>query len=173
MATNRRASSPPAMPGTCAAARCSTTGVSPAGSSTKSRATRSGARRVPSCKVGSGVCPVDLEIASDEQNGWHLNGLHHPALAGCIDVDLNFSPSTNLLPIRRLDLGLGDAAEVRAAWLRFPSLTLEVLEQRYRRTGPTTYHYESLASGFACDLEVNDFGLVTHYPGFFVTAARD
>ena len=120
-----------------------------------------------------GRLPVDIEIAIDEQNGWRLNGLPHPALAGCIDIDLNFSPSTNLLPIRRLDLAVGDTAEMRAAWLRFPSMTLEVLEQRYRRTGPTSYRYESVTSGFACNLEVNDFGLVTHYPGFFVTAARE
>ena len=70
-------------------------------------------------------------------------------------------------------MNVGDAAEVRAAWLRFPGMTLEVLQQRYRRISDTTYRYESLASGFACNLEVNEFGLVTHYPGFFVTAARE
>lgn len=117
--------------------------------------------------------PIDLRITCDEGQDWRLNSVAHPALAGCIDVDLNFSPSTNLLPIRRLDLAVGDSAEVRAAWLRFPSLTLEVLEQRYSRLGPTAYRYESIASGFACNLEVNEFGLVTHYPGFFVTAARE
>lgn len=120
-----------------------------------------------------GRLPVDLEIVRDDEQGWRLNGLPHPALAGCVDIDLNFSPSTNLLPIRRLDLNVGDTAEVRAAWLRFPSMTLEVLEQRYRRTGDTMYRYESVASGFACSLEVSEFGLVTHYPGFFVTAARE
>lgn len=120
-----------------------------------------------------GRLPVDLEIVRDDEQGWRLNGLPHPALAGCVDVDLNFSPSTNLLPIRRLDMNVGDQAEVRAAWLRFPTMTLEVLEQRYRRTGDTSYRYESIASGFACNLEVNEFGFVTHYPGFFVTAARE
>lgn len=120
-----------------------------------------------------GRLPIDLRITCDEGQDWRLNGLVHPALAGCVDVDLNFSPSTNLLPIRRLDLAVGDSADVRAAWLRFPSMTLEVLEQRYRRLGPTTYRYESIASGFACNLEVNEFGLVTHYPGFFVTSARE
>jgi hypothetical protein len=38
-----------------------------------------------------------------------------------------FSPSTNLLPIRRLNLGVGQAAKVQAAWLRFLGFTLESL----------------------------------------------
>jgi hypothetical protein len=38
---------------------------------------------------------------------------------GCLDIDLGFSPSTNLLPIRRLTLAVGEAATVRAAWLPF------------------------------------------------------
>ncbi len=32
-----------------------------------------------------------------------------------LDVDINFSPSTNLPPIRRLNLGIGQEAKVRAA----------------------------------------------------------
>src|SRR4030081_2057105 len=38
---------------------------------------------------------------------WLLNGKASPAVAGCIDVDLNFSPVTNTLPIRRLNLAVG------------------------------------------------------------------
>jgi len=110
-----------------------------------------------------GRLPVDLEIARDEAQGWRLNGLAHPDLAGCVDVDLNFSPSTNLLPIRRLALKVGQEAEVRAAWLRFPSFTLEPLDQRYRRTGELAYRYESAGGAFAADLRVNAAGLVTEY----------
>lgn len=86
-------------------------------------------------------------------------------MAGCIDLDLNFSPSTNLLPIRRLGLAVGQEAAARAAWLRFPSFTLEPLDQRYRRIDAATYRYES-AGGFAADLAVDAAGVVTRYPGF-------
>ena len=47
-------------------------------------------------------------------------GADSRAVDGCRDIDLNFSPSTNVLPIRRLSLDVGDQAAVRAAWLRFP-----------------------------------------------------
>ena len=40
----------------------------------------------------------------------------------CVDVDLSFTPATNTLPIRRLDLRVGDQAEVEVAWLTWPDL---------------------------------------------------
>src|SRR5262245_28413844 len=64
---------------------------------------------------------IDLSVSVDAEHRWRLNGAECPAVAGCIDIDLGFSPSTNLLPIRRLSLAVGEAAEVRAAWLPFPS----------------------------------------------------
>lgn len=78
---------------------------------------------------------IEIDISVDESEGWLLNGVECDPLAGCTDIDLNFSPSTNLLPIRRLNLKIGEESDVRAAWLRFPSFTLERLDQRYRRLG--------------------------------------
>jgi hypothetical protein len=104
---------------------------------------------------------VDVAITVDTQGRWWLNERECPAVAGCIDVDLNFSPSTNLLSIRRLRLDVGQAADVRAAWLRFPSFALEPFDQTYRRLSVTTYRYES--PRFVADLEVDDAGFVTRY----------
>jgi hypothetical protein len=87
---------------------------------------------------------------------------------GCTDADLNFSPSTNLLPIRRLDLAVGQAAEVRAAWLRFPGFELEPLSQLYRRLDKTTYHYESAGGQFMAELKVNRAGFVVDYGGLWL-----
>ena len=111
--------------------------------------------------------PVEIEIlrAGAGAGRWRSNGVEQPQLAGCIDIDLNFSPSTNLLPIRRLNLPVGEQAPVRAAWLRFPSFRLEVLEQTYVRTGETTYRYESAGGSFSAELEVDDAGFPTLYPG--------
>jgi uncharacterized protein len=53
---------------------------------------------------------------------------------------------------------------VRAAWLRFPSFTLEPLEQVYHRVDLATYRYESAGGRFVAELQVNDSGLVTLYP---------
>lgn len=109
---------------------------------------------------------VEAEIAA-EDGRWRLNGAEVPGVAGCVDVDLNFSPCTNLLPIRRLGLRVGEEGRVSAAWLRFPGFHLERLEQTYRRTGERTYRYESADGAFVRDLDVDDAGFPTRYPGFW------
>jgi uncharacterized protein len=86
--------------------------------------------------LGTGL--VEVEVAA-EAGRWRVNGVDCPAAAGCADLDLNFSPSTNRLPIRRLGLAVGAEAPGRAAWLRFPGFALEPLGQLYRRTGDVTY----------------------------------
>lgn len=110
---------------------------------------------------------VTVEISVDQSRRWWLNGNECVCVADCIDIDLNFSPSTNLLPIRRLNLEIGQEAVVRAAWLRFPSLRLELLEQSYRRVGKSTYRYESAGGSFVAMLEVGDEGFVTNYPNLW------
>jgi uncharacterized protein len=110
---------------------------------------------------------VNLVVAVDTQRRWRLNGVEYPAVAGCMDIDLGFSPSTNLLPIRRVALAVGDEAEVRAAWLPFPSLAFELLPQMYRREGAGTYRYESRGGEFVRTLAVNAVGFVTSYPGIW------
>jgi uncharacterized protein len=110
---------------------------------------------------------VRIELSVDDVQEWQLNGLEKPAVRGCIDLDLNFSPSTNLLPIRRLDLAIGQQAEVKAAWLRFPSFELEPLAQIYSRLDETTYRYSSNGGQFVREITVNDIGFVTDYPGLW------
>jgi uncharacterized protein len=110
---------------------------------------------------------IEVEVAADSENHWRLNGREWAEVSGCIDVDLNFSPSTNLLPIRRLSLAIGEEAKVCAAWLRFPSFTLEPLEQIYRRIDAATYHYESAGGKFVAKLQVNEAGFVTEYPNLW------
>ncbi|HYW12565.1 MAG TPA: putative glycolipid-binding domain-containing protein [Longimicrobium sp.] len=113
-----------------------------------------------------GARQVDVEIET-EGGRWRMNGAEVPAVEGCVDVDLNFSPCTNLLPIRRLGLPVGGAGAVSAAWLRFPGFQLERLDQAYRRTGERTWRYESADGAFVRDLEVDEAGFPTRYPGFW------
>jgi len=105
----------------------------------------------------------DVTLAVDADGKWTLNDKRIPPVDGCIDVDLSFTPATNLLPIRRLALPVGASAPVRAAWLRFPELTVEVLEQTYHRTATTRYAYESDNGAFRAEIEVDDAGMVVHY----------
>ena len=93
--------------------------------------------------------------------------LDAPLPDGCVDVDLGFTPSTNTLPIRRLGLKVGEEAKVSAAWLRYPQLKLERLDQTYRRSGERTWQYTS-ATGFTGMLVVDEHGLVRTYEGGWV-----
>ena len=118
-----------------------------------------------------GAREVDLKIVRHADGSWELNDQRCVGASGCIDVDLNFSPSTNLLPIRRLKLAVGQKADVRAAWLRFPSFALEPLEQSYERAGERTFIYESAGGKFVADLEVSEAGLPLRYGNLWTAEA--
>ncbi len=111
--------------------------------------------------------PIQVEISVDAKARWRMDGVRTPELDGCQDVDLNFSPSTNLLPIRRLNPQIGSREKVRAAWLRFPTFVLEPLEQIYQRAAEDVYRYESGGGTFVAWLKVNRTGFVIEYPGFW------
>lgn len=109
---------------------------------------------------------VLVQVAVDPSGRWLVDGAEAAELEGCADIDLNFSPSTNLLPIRRLSLPIGGEAAVRAAWLRFPSFQMEPLEQSYRHLAEDRYLYRSASGRFEAELEVDPNGFVTRYAGF-------
>ena len=108
-----------------------------------------------------GARSIRLAIVRLPNATWTLNGQPQPGIEGCDDIDLNFSPSTNLLPIRRLDLAIGASARVRAAWLRFPGLVLQPLQQSYSRVDANHYRYR--AGSFEAVIEVDDEGQVVEY----------
>lgn len=102
-----------------------------------------------------------IDLAADGAGHWTRDGGLLTAVDACLDVDLEWSPSTNTLPIRRLALALGETAVVAAAWVRFPSLDVQRLEQSYERLGERRYRYRS--GRFSADLAVDDDGLVLQY----------
>jgi hypothetical protein len=109
-------------------------------------------------------------ISADARHRWRLDERECPLVEGCVDLDLSFSPATNLLPVRRLALPVGEAASVRAAWLRFPECRLEPLEQRYHRLDTERYRYESGEGRdvFHAELRVTPTGFVTEYSDLWV-----
>jgi hypothetical protein len=112
-----------------------------------------------------------LQLLRDDESGWRRVDLEHPAdseelpeVQGCVDADLGFTPATNTLPIQRLNLAVGESADVTAAWVRFPELSVRPLRQRYARLDTNRYRYES-DTGFSAELTVDEQGLVMLYPG--------
>ena len=113
---------------------------------------------------------IDLRLHRDGARNWALNDVPCPAVQGCIELDLSFTPATNLLPLRRLRLGVGESAEVRSAWLEWPEVRLTPLVQRYARRSETEYDYESDLPGaelFRCVLRVQPEGWVLDYGGLW------
>lgn len=104
-----------------------------------------------------------LELLVRDDSRWLRDGAPLPDVEGCVDVDLAISPITNTLPIRRLSPAEGESRDVVAAWVRFPTLEVEPLPQRYTRTGERTWHYESGGGAFRAELEVDEEGLVVSY----------
>lgn len=115
---------------------------------------------------------IDLHLLADAERRWSLNGTPVPEVTGCLDVDLAFTPATNLLPIRRLDLPIGASQPAAAAWLTFPELSLRRLDQTYGRRGELEYAYESQGGSFRTTLQVSPEGFVTDYPGLWAILAE-
>ena len=108
-----------------------------------------------------------MKIVS-ENSRWYQNGAEVEGLGRAIDIDLGWSPSTNTLPIRRLALKEGaSSGQVTAAWVRFPELRLESLEQEYHRLEDRVYRYTSRGGTFQAKLLVDEHGIVEEYEGFW------
>jgi hypothetical protein len=114
---------------------------------------------------------VDLSIERSTGGTWTLDGEFMPGLRDCMDLDFGFSPSTNLLQLRRLALDIGQGANAPTAWLDVSTGTLDVLVQRYERRSETTYWYEAPRFNYAEMLEVDNNGFVRKYPGLWEVEA--
>ena len=102
-----------------------------------------------------------LTLERDAKGNWTVDGAKVRGLKGATDVDLGCSPSTNTLPIRRLHLGVGASKTIKAAWVRFPDLTVVKADQTYTRLDEFTYRYAS--GDFTAELTVDDENLVAAY----------
>ena len=102
-----------------------------------------------------------LTLERDAKGNWTVDGTKVRGLKGATDVDLGCSPSTNTLPIRRLRIGVGASKTIKAAWVRFPELTVVKADQTYTRLDEFTYRYAS--GDFEAELTVDDEDLVAAY----------
>lgn len=108
-----------------------------------------------------------------EGTRWWLNDAEQPQVDGAADLDLAFTPATNLMPLRRLLAGSMESLPCRAAWLRYPECTLAPLDQSYARTGlPEVVAYSARQTGFATQLTTDPSGFVTLYPGLWEGEVR-
>ena len=114
-------------------------------------------------EMKTGSTERTLKITVGEKHRWYADGKELRAVRGCVDVDLSITPATNTLPIRRLNLAVGENKVVTAAWVRFPELTVQTLTQKYIHVDGERYWYQSDLSDKVWNLEVDELGLVRRY----------
>ena len=109
-------------------------------------------------------------LLADGAGRWRWEGGPELAgVAGALDVDLTVTPATNTLPIRRLGLEVGQAAELSMAWVQFPGLEVVGSAQRYQRLAPDRWRFST--GDFTAELLVDPDGLVLDYGGLFRSLA--
>jgi hypothetical protein len=109
-------------------------------------------------------------LLADGSGGWRWEGGPElPEVAGSLDVDLTVTPATNTLPIRRLGLAVGQAADLRMAWVQFPGLEVLASAQRYERLAADRWRFST--GDFTAELLVDPDGLVLDYGGLFRSLA--
>jgi len=103
-----------------------------------------------------------LLLEREDDGAWLANGEPLPLVDGALDCDLALSPLTNYMPAARLR---GEPVDHVMAWVDVPSLEVSRSEQRYEPLGPGRVRFVGLDDGFTADLELDEHGLVTRYPG--------
>lgn len=113
----------------------------------------------------------DLWLAIDARHRWgEVNGSYRRELDGCADVELSCTPFPVTVPIRRLGLGVGEAADLPVVSIDVETLAAEVVRVRYERHGPRSWRRTRLDDGSAREFNVDEHGLVLDEPGRFQRA---
>lgn len=111
-----------------------------------------------------GARAIEHRIERAHEGPWTLDGRIVPGLEQCVDLDFGFTPATNLVQLRRIDLDLGQSADVSVAWLDLDAGWIEELRQRYERRSADEYRYEAPRFGYAATLRADPSGFVLSYP---------
>ena len=109
--------------------------------------------------------PTLFEILGDGEGRWTTSaGENIPELAGTLDINLEISPVTDALALRRLNLAVGDVAERRVACIDVLRGQAHRADRRYRRTQADTYRIDDPASGASDTLIVDESGWALEAP---------
>ncbi len=111
-------------------------------------------------------------IVRNEDGSWQVNGEEREDLKGAMDLDIQWTPATNALPINRLELKVGESREVDAAWVQIPNLSVQRLTQKYTRVREDAYQYESGGGSFVAELVVDEAGFVERYGDIWVCVGK-
>jgi len=109
---------------------------------------------------------IDFVVARRGRS-WTLNGSPRPDIDHLLDLDLSFTPATNLLQLRRVTIEPGQSVRLPVAWLDLDAGTLTELPQTYERRGDRTLWYEAPSVGYEGLLELDPNGFIRRYPNLW------
>jgi hypothetical protein len=108
----------------------------------------------------------DLWLGTDGHGRWgEMNGAHRPELDGALDVALAVTPFTHTLPIRRLDLPVGQGVELVVLAIDVETLGVSTVPLTYERHAEHTWVVRDGES--ALRFEVDEHGVPGDLPGRF------
>jgi hypothetical protein len=103
----------------------------------------------------------DLWLGTDGRARWgEVNGAWRTDLTGCTDIDLACTPFTTTIPLRRLQLEVGEHADVTAATVDVETLSVIPVLRRYHRVGPRRFTTTDPVTGVTWEYDVDPYGLV-------------
>jgi hypothetical protein len=101
---------------------------------------------------------ADLWLGTDGHGRWgEVNGAHRPDLDGATDLELACTPFTHTIPIRRLPLAVGHAAELQVLQVDVETLGVVTSRVIYERLAPNRWRH--VLDGVDTVFEVDEFGL--------------
>jgi uncharacterized protein len=112
-----------------------------------------------------------IHLLSEGQGRWtDADENHMPQLDGCLDLDIQWSPLTNSLPINRIPLREGEESEIQVAYISLPQLAVTPITQRYLRLNDSEVRYISGTRDFESEITHDEEGYVVSYPTLFSRA---
>ena len=104
-----------------------------------------------------------LILTVDDRLNWYNDSVLIPWANGLTDIDLSITPSTNMLPLRKHNLQIGESREVNCVWVQPPELTLSTLPQHYARIDAHHYDYAAPSLDYQAVLSVDEEGVIVKY----------
>jgi len=110
----------------------------------------------------------DLWLANDGRGRWgEVNGSERRDLGGCLDIDVQCSPFTRTMAIRRLGLDIGRSTVIDSVTVDTETLAIQRARLDYTRLDHHRWAVLRDDGGPAHEFEVDDYGLVIDLPGHF------
>lgn len=108
----------------------------------------------------------DLWLATDTHGRWgEVNGAHRTDLDGCEDIEVRGATFPVTVPLRRLPLHVGDAAELPVITVDAETLGVVGARRRYQRLGERHWSRWHSEDDHTDEFDVDDHGVVVDVTG--------